>query len=331
MRPLPSMTETAATRRVKGRYQIKRLLASGGQCRVYLALDEAHAGRRVVLKNLKIRSSASADAQIEVSLFRQEGLILSRVDHPSLPAFVDAFEDEGGHYVVEEFVGDATLESRLRRTARGLDAKEVAWVGHRLLDLLVALHGQHPAILLRDIKPSNIMCLIDGHGVVRRDAEVWFIDLTIAQEYVPNRADEVKMGTPGYAPPEQYRGRTQPSSDLYALGVTMFAALTGHEPAKTPFRLPPLSTLRDDLSQGWEDFFARACALDPASRFATAKEMRAALERLMAPAACAGPIDMGRRAARRGRRLMPSGSYGLLITVAALVVLIAVAVLAVCL
>jgi len=144
--------------------------------------------------------------------------VMARVSHANVAVLFGTYDWRGTPVLGMEYLEGGTLAARL---ALGPMEPEHA------LSIAVQLAGaleylQSVGLSHGDIKPSNIMCLIDGHGVVRRDAEGWFIDLTIAQEYVPNRADEVKMGTPGYAPPEQYRGRTQPSSDLYALGVTMF-------------------------------------------------------------------------------------------------------------
>lgn len=315
----------AAPPALRGRYVILRPLAAGGQCRVSLARDEADGGRTVVIKQFVPRWDEVDSQKEEVALFRQEARILSTVRHASLPSLVDAFEETDGHYVVEEHVGDLDLETLLRRRPHGLDEVEVAWLGHRLLDLLATFHGCTPPLLARDIKPSNITCCVDGDDVMRRDVPVWFIDLTIAQEYHPPRGDAVTMGSPGFAPPEQYHGRTQPRSDLYALGMTMFAALTGHSPVQSPFRLPPLALLRDDVADAWAPFFARACALEPSARFTSAAQMRESLEGIVPERACEGSLAAPRRASGRGRRWPSRRSVALVLAFAALALVIALA------
>lgn len=285
---------------MKKRYRVERLLASGGQCRVFIAHDEHRDEAPVIVKTLVARTRDAQAQREDLALFQQEARILSAVRHVCLPGFVDAFEDDGAHYVVEERVGDLDLAALMRQRKCGLEEQEAAWVGHCLLDLLTVLHARQPGVLLRDIKPGNITCDLDDDGLLRRDRPVWFIDLTIAQDYRPGQDDAMRLGTPGFSPPEQYRGRTQPCSDLYALGVTLFALLSGYDPVRSPFRLPPLGSLRQDVSPRWVGFFERACALEPARRFATAAEMHEALERVVSRVACVAALRRPRRSRRHG-------------------------------
>lgn len=311
----------ATQSRIADRYRVQRMLGRGGQSRVFLALDERNDGAPVVLKSMISRADSEKGRHEELELFLQEGRILGAVTHPCLPRLVDSFSDDKGHYVVEEYVGQVNLEGVLEDRGGRLTLHEVAWLGHQMLDLLSCLHNSRPCVVLRDIKPSNITCVVDEDGLICRDRPIWFIDLTIALHYVPNRDDGVKMGSPGYAPPEQYRGRSQPRSDLYALAVTMFEALTGHDPVQTPFRMPPLETLRADVPSAWSAFFERAMALEPSARFQSAREMRVALTCLMAEEQCAVTLDRPKRSARRGGRVLSAGQVAIVIVLASLIAL----------
>lgn len=303
---------------VAERYRITRRLGRGGQSHVYIAADERHDDGQVVIKHMICRGDTARARQEELELFLQEARILAEVEHVSLPRLIDSFEDTAGHYVVEELVGESSLEAILRDRVT-LTPQEVAFLGHRLLDLLSFLHNHRPSVVLRDIKPSNITCWVDDEGFIRRDRPIYFVDLTIALHFVPGQEDAVKMGSPGFAPPEQYRGRSQPRSDLYALGVTMFAALTGHDPVRTPFRMPSVSALRPDVPASWEAFLEKAMALEPGHRFQSAKVMQEELDRLLPVSRCLEPLQRPRR-----RKVLSGRGLALVLLAAALCVLTAV-------
>jgi hypothetical protein len=305
------MKSLTANTRLRDRFRILRPLGKGGQSQVYLAADEANGGTTVVVKNMIYHSQDAKVRAEELELFLQESRILGEVQHPCLPMLVDAFADDDAHFVVEEYVGSVDLWALLRKRGGRLPLEEVAWLAHHLLDMLVHLHAQQPPVVLRDIKPSNVTCPVDAECRIDRRQRPWFIDLTIATRWFADREDAVKMGSPGYAPPEQYRGRSEPRSDLYALAATLLQALTAHDPVTTPFAIPPLASLRPDIPRGWDAFFRKALALDPRNRFRSAADMRAALEKLMPrsalgampPAVGAAPGETSRLAAAIGAPL----------------------------
>lgn len=272
-----------------------RPLGRGGQSQVYLAVDERGDHHQpVVVKCLIFHSTDQRTRDEELELFQQEAAILGAVKHPSLPRLVDTFSEEDRHYVVEEQVGSMDLDALMRRRGGRLSVEEVAYLGHHLLSLLDHVHRQSPAVVLRDIKPSNITVRATQDLEIDMAAPPWFIDLTIAVRWSPGQEDAVKMGSPGYAPPEQYRGKSEPRSDLYALAAMMHQMLSGHDPVTTQFALPPLTVLMPDLPRGWETMLRRALSLDVGPRFRTAAEMRQALENLM-------PLALALKTARHSR------------------------------
>jgi len=144
-----------------------------------------------------------------------------------------------------------------------------------VLDILDYLEQQKPPIVHRDIKPANII-------IGAKDQRAHLVDFGIARAYTPSRTrrkQTTALGTPGYAPPEQYQGNAEPRSDLYALAATLYHLLTNRDPTENPpFHFPPAHTVNPRLSPAIEAVLARALALDINQRYQTALEMKRDLD-----------------------------------------------------
>jgi len=214
---------------LNGRYRIERVLGSGGFGHVYLAIDLASSQQYAVKEYLVTGTSGQEQ-------LRHESNVLSQLHHPNLPAFYDAFNERGRYYVVLNYIEGNDLTDLIRLARQHNEAIPIA----RIMDWLLAicdavsfLHSQHPPVIHRDIKPDNIRITPDGTAVL--------VDLGNAKE----AADGARtlffirhQGTPGYAPLEQYPGGsgTDARSDVYALGGTLYFALTAHEPPSVSTR-----------------------------------------------------------------------------------------------
>src|SRR5258708_20220721 len=130
-----------------------------------------------------------------------------------------------------EFNEGETREEHLRKLKdRKLPVEKVLDIGVQLGNVLEYLHMRQPAIIFRDLKPTNVMLTVYGH--------VYLIDFGIALHFKPGQAkDTTALGSTGYAAPEQYgKAQTTPRADIYALGATLHQLLTGEDPADTPFQ-----------------------------------------------------------------------------------------------
>ncbi|MFL7791501.1 MAG: protein kinase [Anaerolineae bacterium] len=260
---------------LQNRYRIARQIGGGGMGVVYLAEDTRLAGRRCAIKEMSPAALPPQDRAWATGAFRQEAQMLANLDHPGLTAVTDFFFEVGNWYLVMDFVEGETLGNRLDRSPnRRLPLREVLGITRQLCTVLEYLHGQHPPVVFRDLKPGNVMLTPDG--------EIKLIDFGIARFFKPGRSrDTVNLGTPGYAAPEQYggKGQTDPRSDVYSLGVLLHEMLTGYDPQSTPFNLPRPRSLVPAIPLGVEQVILRATQSDPAARYQSIAQFRRALPR----------------------------------------------------
>lgn len=254
-----------------GRYNVMSLIGRGGMGSVYRAFDNRL--QIVVAVKEMIPGWLSPADRLEFSnQFRQEARLLARLSHPGIARVIDYFEESGKEFLVMELVEGDTLERVVERQGALPESQVLAWAT-QMMDVVEYLHNQTPPIIHRDIKPSNFM-LLPGD-------QIKLIDFGVARIFKPGRsADTAAFGTPGYAAPEQYggRGQTDPRSDIYSLGATLFQLLTGYEvPGGWAFNLPPARQVNPALSPSTEAVLARATQLDPTKRFQSIAEMRRAL------------------------------------------------------
>jgi serine/threonine protein kinase len=225
---------------LSGRYRIERVLGSGGFGHVYLSVD-IRTNQQYAIKEYLVAGS-SGKAQLE-----HEARVLSQLHHPNLPAFQDAFDERGRYYIVLGYIEGSDLTDFIRLVRQRNEvvplARIMTWI-ISICDAVTFLHSQNPPVIHRDIKPDNIRITPDGTAIL--------VDLGNAKA----AADGARtlffirhQGTPGYAPLEQYPGGsgTDTRSDVYALGGTLYFALTTHEP-------PSVSTRNQSIQQGLPDW-----------------------------------------------------------------------------
>ena len=257
-----------------GPYTIQSLLGQGGMSNLYLARDDRpnRNGTIVVIKEMTASYADPKEQQMANDLFMREAQLLASLNHPNIPKVTDRFKYQGKFYLNMEYVQGKDMGQLITQAGRPLEEKDVAHWGHQMATVLYYLHRQSPPIVFRDVKPSNIMIAGD---------QVKLIDFGIARLFTPaKKGDTMLIGSPGYAPPEQYSGQTDPRSDIYALGVTLHHALTGHDPtvSQTPFLIPAAKSLNPRLSDEMVNVINRATQLDPDKRYPSMIEMKRDLQ-----------------------------------------------------
>jgi len=258
-----------------GRYRIVSRLGEGGMGSVYQAEDVAHPGVYWAIKELLDDTTAPPEDvewakqrfEAEIKLMRDEGL-----HHPRMPAYRDDFSEGGHRFLVMEYIPGMNLEERQLRAHAPLPEREVLRWMIEICDVLDYLHHQKPPIIVRDLKPANVM--------ITPDDDARLIDFGIARRYKPGqRTNTENLGTMTYASPE-HLGRTQTDerSDIYSLGATMYHLLTNQEP--TPLETPYPGKMRQyqsTLSPSTEAAVIKTMQIDPAQRFQSVKALRDAL------------------------------------------------------
>lgn len=253
------------------RYRIVEILGQGGMGSVYRAVDE-NLGVDVAVKENLFTTDEYARQ------FRLEAVILANLRHPNLPRVTDHFViGDQGQYLVMDYIEGEDLRQRMERMGN-ITEDEAILLGASICDALTYLHTRKPPILHRDIKPGNVKITPDGH--------IFLVDFGLAKVLHGNQATTTgaRAMTPGYSPPEQYgTARTDPRTDIYSLGATLYAALTGIIPedglarAMDNTQLTPLRKRNSKISRRLAAAIEKAMGIDPADRFQTAEEFKRAL------------------------------------------------------
>lgn len=207
-----------------GRYVVARVLGEGAQGTTVEATD-ARTGRSVAIKRFDVRGARSWK---EVELAEREVRVLATLDHPLVPRYLDHFEEDGALFLVMEMVEGETLDA-LRRREGAVPEDEVRRFLACADRALTYLHGRGAPVVHRDVKPRNVVRRPDGTYVL--------VDFGTVSELLLRRAGASTIaGTIGYMAPEQLQGRASAATDVYAVGATALAALTGAEPETLPHR-----------------------------------------------------------------------------------------------
>lgn len=258
------------------RYSIVRRIGGGGMGAVYMAEDRNLNNANRAVKEMIQAYVDDAQQQKAIADFKRESMMLSTLEHPSIPTIYDYFFDEEKQrfYLVMKYISGGDLAARLRSTPDGrLEERFVCETAAQIADVLDYLHNQPKPIIYRDLKPSNVM--IDGTS-----GRAMLIDFGIARSVNKEEKGVTAVGTMGYAPPELFSGNAEPRTDIYSLGATMFHLLTGADPQNNPLLIfdfsknPRPRQLNPSLSNEIEKILLRAVEYNTESRFSSAAEMR---------------------------------------------------------
>lgn len=263
---------------IGGRYRLERSIARGGMAEVWLATD-TFLTREVAVKFLKPHM---ANDPVTAERFRREAVACAGLDHPNIVAVFDCFEHLGQQAVVMQFVDGKSLRDLLDARKR-LGPQLTIHIGASIAAGLDAAHRAN--YVHRDVKPGNILvtpdgrCLLTDFGIAKA--------LSASGDDLTN--DNIMMGTAKYLSPELVRGKPLDGrADLYSLGLVLYECLAGRVPfigetdadtalARLQREPTDLGRLRPSLSPQLVKVIHRLLSRNPADRYATGTETRAAL------------------------------------------------------
>ena len=291
------------------RYLIETILGEGGMGAVYRAQDMFRAKQLVAVKEFRLKhlpseeelnlyqKGKSSDEIItrEKSLaqFKLEAQLLAGLDHPNLPKVTDHFASGKDYYIVMTLIvgkDAATLLSSMN--GKPLPERAVYVWMRQVMDAVIYCHSK--GVIHRDIKPANIILTVSG--------TVYLVDFGIAKLDSPSKATSLgaRVVTPGFSPPEQYSlGRTDARSDIYSLGATLYAMLTGHQPIESINRymgvpMPDPHELVPNINPALEEVILKAVDLQPEYRYQSVLEMKQAFSAVFG-VPVAPPVGVGQR------------------------------------
>jgi serine/threonine protein kinase len=265
---------------LQSRYRIVRQLGEGGMGAVYEAIDER------LDATVALKETFFADERLRKQ-FEREARLLARMHHPALPRVSDHFSEGEGQFLVMQFITGEDLAHMLTVKQGPFPIDQVLTWADQLLDALDYLHTQDPQIIHRDIKPQNLKLTSRGQMIL--------LDFGLAK----GQASAVSMVTtsasifgytPNYAPLEQIQGLgTDPRSDIYALGATIYHLMTGVKPPDAltraaamvngqPDPLKPANEVTPSVGPQVAGVLARSMSQNRDQRYTSAAEMRAALK-----------------------------------------------------
>ena len=247
---------------VDGKYEVLKLIGRGGFYTTYLVRN-IHVNKSWAMKVCDKNNRHYSPAIRESIL--TEPYMMQKLNHPAIPRVVDIIEDEDSIYIVRDYIEGETLETIVKMYGAQPADKVIEW-GKQLCDALGYLHSQNPPLIYRDMKPANV--------ILKPDGNVKIFDFGIVREYKKqNLADTTALGTLGYAAPEGYHGQTDPRSDIYGLGVTMFRLVTGANPTEPPYEIKPICSLNPKLPKGLEYIISKCTQPNPAERYQSCDEL----------------------------------------------------------
>jgi eukaryotic-like serine/threonine-protein kinase len=256
---------------LNNRYRIKAILGQGGMGAVYQGVDETLGIPIAVKENLFLSDEYAKQ-------FQKEAKILANLRHPNLPRVGDYFYIENqGQYLIMDYIEGEDLRERIERLGL-IPQSEAIVVGAVICDALSYLSCRDNPIIHRDIKPGNIKITYTG--------EISLVDFGLAKVMEGGQITSTgaRAMTPGYSPPEQYgTGRTDVRSDIYSLGATIYAAVTGSIPEDALSRvtgkvqLTPIHEIIPDINKKFEKAILKAMEVDPDDRYQNPDDFKIAL------------------------------------------------------
>ncbi len=255
-------------------YRVEKILGKGGMGNVYLVDRDC---KKFVVKELMFAEGTGFDDETTREIFFREAEFMAKFDHPGLPKTYGVFSQNGRDYISMDYIEGQTLEEIINSSPGPLEEyKAIKWA-IEIAGIIDYLHNSfHAPVIYRDLKPANIIITPSG--------KVKLVDFGIARFFNPDKiTDTFRCGSPGYAAPEQYKGRGQTGiqTDVFGLGVILFQMLTKYDPTVQLFTFPPMKSLNSSITPELERIITRAIQLNPLKRYINMDEFREELRKYL--------------------------------------------------
>ncbi len=293
--PLPEpLPATAARSILSGKYQLLASVGRGGMAEVMLGVAQGPRGfkKLVVVKRLHTHLAAEQESHEHfVTMFFDEARLSARLNHPNIVTTYEVGEHEGAVFIVMEFLDGQSVRNLLRATTRRQAHVPLPIAVHIVIEALMGLHYAHElknydgsplAIVHRDISPHNLFITYEG--------AVKLVDFGIAKATLNTTVTSVGTfkGKPGYMSPEQLDGHCDRRTDVFSMGIVLYELATGTRMLSGDVvqamhrwksgQVPRACELRPEIDPTLEGIIERATQPTAEDRYASAEEMRQALE-----------------------------------------------------
>ncbi len=250
-----------------GKYTVVGHLGTGGQGTAYDTVDNE--GNEVVLKEFILPVYVDVNVRKQaLERMNNEVKLLQNLDHPQIVELIDFFFEDHRNYLVLEKISGASLRTKIEKGQK-FSNDEVVKLSIQMGEILSYLHGLTPPIVHRDFTPDNL--ILQENGVLK------LLDFNVAQQKTATVTCTV-VGKQSYLPPEQFRGKPCPQSDIYAMGATIYFLLTGEDPDAITSSHP---SEKADVESRLDELVAKATALELDKRFQSAEDILEDLKTLV--------------------------------------------------
>jgi tRNA A-37 threonylcarbamoyl transferase component Bud32 len=264
-----------------GRFAVLTEIGTGGFSAVYLVQDRE--GNKLVLKEAVLPSHTGAQVIDKYrAAFEREARILIKLRHPKIVRVFDHFVESGRDYLVLEHISGRTLR-QVVATKGPMEQGEVKQIAAEIAEVIMYLHSLEPPVVHRDLTPDNVLLKPDGSVVL--------IDFGAANEFL-GLATGTMVGKQAYISPEQFRGKAEPRSDIYAFGATLYFLLTAQDPVPLSCSSP---VKNGAVSRALCNVIEKCTQLDPENRYKSIAEVLSDLNvtgyKLPGKPACEGSLN----------------------------------------
>lgn len=248
------------------KYKILRILKNAKESCIFL-VEHIDLNSYWIIKKVNI-SDATYIKEIE---------LLKGLKHDNIPLLVDVIEQDPWIYIVREYIDGKTLDQYMEDLGQ-IDEQEGIRIGISLCKIVEFFHSFNNPIIIRDIKPNNI--------IIAKDGTIKLIDFSIAKKFSYDSVRDTEyLGTKGFAAIEQYgihsKDKCDVQTDVFGIGATLYYLFSRQDLGRPPYRFQPLRQFRNDLSMQIERILLKACQLKKEDRYVDVSSLRAELQSLI--------------------------------------------------